>query len=42
MRRMVDMEALFVSRLAKELMDLKRCEVRRLVANGVIKLRAQK
>jgi hypothetical protein len=36
------METCFVSRWGKELMDLKRYDVRRLVAKGVIGLQVQK
>ena len=41
-RRLTLRLALFVSKWAKELMDLKKCDVRRLVAKGVIGLRVQK
>ena len=36
------MDICFLSRWAKELIDLKKCDVRRLVAKGVIVLQVQK
>jgi hypothetical protein len=38
----VGMETCFVSRWAKEVMDLERCDVRRPVVKGVIGLRVHK